>query len=74
MPASASDPIMNVTNVIGMYLRSPPMSFFMSKEWCDPEWLDRARAEEQQRLEERVGEEVEDRARPTRPTPRPITM
>ena len=38
-PASASDPIMKVTNVIGMYLRSPPMSFFMSKEWCEPEWL-----------------------------------
>ena len=30
---------MNVQNVIGMYLRSPPMSFFMSKEWCEPEWL-----------------------------------
>ena len=30
---------MNVQNVIGMYLRRPPMSFFMSKEWCEPEWL-----------------------------------
>ena len=39
MPASASVPIMNVQNVIGMYLRRPPMSFFMSKEWCEPEWL-----------------------------------
>ena len=39
IPASASVPIMNVQNVIGMNLRSPPMSFFMSKEWCEPEWL-----------------------------------
>ena len=31
--------MMNVQNVIGMYLRRPPMSFFMSKEWCEPEWL-----------------------------------
>src|SRR6478735_8674720 len=38
-PTSASEPIMNVQNVIGMYLRRPPMSFFMSKEWCEPEWL-----------------------------------
>ena len=39
MPASASEPMMNVQNVCGMYLRRPPMSFFMSKEWCEPEWL-----------------------------------
>ena len=30
---------MKVQNVIGMYLRRPPMSFFMSKEWCVPLWL-----------------------------------
>ena len=39
MPASAADPMMNVQNVTGMYLRRPPMSCFMSKLWCDPEWL-----------------------------------
>ena len=39
IPASASVPIMNVQNVIGMNLRRPPISFFMSKEWCEPEWL-----------------------------------
>ncbi len=39
IPASASDPMMNVQKVIGMNLRRPPMSFFMSNEWCDPEWL-----------------------------------
>ena len=31
MPANASEPMTNVVNVIGMYLRSPPMSPFMSK-------------------------------------------
>ena len=25
--------------MVGMYLRSPPMSFFMSKLWWDPPWL-----------------------------------
>ena len=39
IPHSAAVPIMNVQNVMGMNLRSPPMSFFMSKEWCEPEWL-----------------------------------
>ena len=29
----------NVQNVFGMYLRRPPMSFFMSKVWCEPAWL-----------------------------------
>ena len=38
MPASASDPIRNVQNVIGMYLRRPPISR-MSNEWCVPLWL-----------------------------------
>ena len=55
---------MNVQNVIGMYLRSPPMSFFMSKEWCEPGVAHRAGAEEEERLEERVGEEVEHRRDP----------
>ena len=39
MPASASDPMMNVQNVMGIGFRSPPMSLFMSNEWCDPEKL-----------------------------------
>ena len=25
--------------VIGIFLARPPMSCFMSKLWCDPEWL-----------------------------------
>ena len=31
--------MMNVTNVIGIFRHRPPMSFFMSKEWWEPEWL-----------------------------------
>jgi hypothetical protein len=38
MPTSAAVPIKNVMNVCGMYFRKPPMSRFMSKEWCEPEW------------------------------------
>ena len=30
---SAAVPMMNVANVLGITLRMPPMSFFMSKEW-----------------------------------------
>ena len=71
MPASASEPIMNVKNVIGMYLRRPPMSFFMSKEWCEPEWLTEPAPRKRQRLEERVGEEVEHRADPGADAERP---
>ena len=39
IPTARAVPIMNVQNVTGMNLRSPPMSFFMSNEWCEPEWL-----------------------------------
>ena len=45
-----------------MYFRSPPMSFFMSKLWTA--WLTEPDAEEQQALEEGVGEQVEDGRRP----------
>src|SRR5581483_12404553 len=39
IPASAAEAITKVTYVVGMYLRRPPMSFFMSKLWWEPEWL-----------------------------------
>ena len=38
-PVSARVEMIHEANVIGIFLRSPPMSFFMSKEWCEPEWL-----------------------------------
>ena len=38
-PASASVEMIHVVAVIGIFLARPPISFFMSKEWCEPEWL-----------------------------------
>ena len=38
-PHKARVEITHVPNVIGMNLRKPPMSFFMSNEWCDALWL-----------------------------------
>ncbi len=38
-PHRASVETTHDANVIGMCLRKPPMSFFMSKEWCDALWL-----------------------------------
>ena len=31
--------MIQAVNVTGIFLRRPPMSFFMSKEWCEPLWL-----------------------------------
>ena len=31
--------MIQVPKVMGMNLRKPPMSFFMSNEWCDALWL-----------------------------------
>ncbi len=52
---------MNVLKVVGMNLRIPPMSFFMSK-LCTA-WLTEP-TEEETSLEEGVGEEVEERGCP----------
>ena len=62
--------MMNVQNVIGMYFRRPPMSFFMSKEWWLPEWLTEPAPRNRQRLEEGVSEDVEDAGRPGADTER----
>jgi len=37
-PHNAAVLIIQVTNVMGIFLRSPPMSFFMSKLWWLPVW------------------------------------
>ena len=54
----ASQPTMNVTAVIGMNLRSPPL-WRMSCSSCMP-WMTEPGPEEQQGLEEGVGDHVED--------------
>ena len=64
---------MNVTNVIGMYLRSPPMSFFMSKEWCEPEWLTEPAPRNSSALKNACVKRW-NTAPVHAPTPRPITM
>ena len=38
-PARASEQMIQHVAVIGIFLARPPMSFFMSKLWCEPEWL-----------------------------------
>ena len=50
--------MMNVTPVTGIHFRSPPI-FRMSCSSCMP-WITEPDAEEQQRLEEGVGDHVED--------------
>ena len=73
MPASASEPMMKVPNVIGMYLRRPPMSFFMSKQWCEPEWLIEPAPRKSSALKNAWVKRWN--TAPTQaPTPRPMTM
>ena len=67
MPAIARQEIRNVMRVIGMCLRRPPivmMSPGVVEPPCSMRVHDRAGAEEQTRLEERVRDEVEDRGGP----------
>ena len=73
MPARASEPIMKVTKVIGMNFRRPPMSFFMSKEWCDPEWLIEPAPRKRSALKKACVKRW--KIAPVHaPTPRPMTM
>ena len=73
MPASASEPISNVQNVTGIGFRKPAhVAHVVGVDRVDH----RARAQEQQRLEERVREQVEERRRcsPLGPSDSPATM
>ncbi len=65
--------MMKVQKVIGMYLRRPPMSFFMSKEWCEPEWLMEP-APRNSRALKKAWVKMWKTEAVQAPTPRPITM
>ena len=49
-PANANVEMIQVVAVIGIFLARPPMSFFMSNEWCEPEWLTDPAARNKQAL------------------------
>ena len=72
-PHSARVEITQVTKVMGMYLRRPPMSFFMSKEWCDPLWLTEPAARNRHALKN-AWVKMWNTAGSHAPAPRPIIM
>ena len=72
MPASASDPMRKVQNVIGMNLRSPPISR-MSNEWCVPPWLTDPAPRKRSALKNAWVKRWKTAATHA-PTPSPITM
>jgi hypothetical protein len=73
MPERASVPITKVQKVIGMCLRRPPMSFFMSKEWWAPEWLTEP-APRNSRALKKAWVKMWNTAGVHAPTPRPMIM
>ena len=66
-------PIMKVRYVVGMCLLRPPMSFFMSKEWCEPEWLTEPAPRKRQALKKAWVKRWKT-APVHAPTPRPMIM
>jgi hypothetical protein len=50
--------------VIGIFFARPPMSCFMSKLWCDPEWLTDPAHRNRAHLKKAWCEDVEDRRQP----------
>ena len=72
-PASASVAMTKVTKVIGILRQRPPMSFFMSKEWCEAEWLTEPAPRNRQALKN-AWVKMWNTAGSQAPTPRPIIM
>ena len=64
--------ITKVQKVLGMYLRSPPMSFFMSKVWCTA-WLTEPAPRNRQALKKAWVKRWK-MAAVQAPTPRAMTM
>ena len=72
-PHSANVAMIQHAAVIGIFLASPPMSFFMSKLWCEPVWLTEPRARNRQHLKN-AWVKMWNTAGTQAPTPRPIIM
>ena len=72
-PHSARVEMIHVENVMGMNLRRPPMSFFMSNEWCDALWLIEPAARKRHALKN-AWVKMWNTAGSQAPAPRPIIM
>ncbi len=72
-PVSASVETIHAQNVTGIFLRRPPMSFFMSKEWCEPEWLTEPAHRNRQHLK-KAWVKMWNTAGSQAPVPRPSIM
>ena len=73
IPHNAAVETIQVMKVIGMCLRSPPMSFFMSNEWWEPEWATEPAQRNRQHLK-KAWVKMWKTAGVHTPTPRPIIM
>ena len=73
IPTSASDETIHAPAVIGIFLARPPMSFFMSKLWCEPEWLTEPAHRKRQHLK-KAWVKMWNTAGSHAPAPRPSIM
>ena len=73
MPHRAAVEIIHVPAVTGILRHRPPMSFFMSKEWCEPEWLTDPAARNRAHLK-KAWVKMWNTAGSQAPTPRPSIM
>ena len=73
MPTRASDETIHAAAVIGIFFASPPMSRFMSKLWCEPEWLTEPAQRNRQHLK-KAWVKMWNTAGSQAPTPRPSIM
>ena len=72
-PARASDDTIHAPAVTGILRHRPPMSFFMSKLWCEPEWLTEPAQRNRQHLK-KAWVKMWNTAGSQAPAPRPSIM
>ena len=73
MPARASAEAIHAAKVTGILRHRPPMSFFMSKLWCDAEWLTEPAQRNRQHLK-KAWVKMWNTAGSQAPEPRPSIM